>query len=160
MTTHWGPKAAALMMSLVCGYSIIAQADESPSIEVYMRASCECCRPWIKYMQSEGFQLNVHFVESMPTFKNERGVPPELSSCHTATIDGYLLEGHVSAEEVRQLLRERPKIVGLFVPGMPKGAPGMPDSDAPPYDVLALDAKGNTTIYASHGATDAGEPTK
>jgi hypothetical protein len=125
-------------------------ADEPPTLHVVKQASCGCCRPWIKYMESEGFRVEVTDVLDVNPLKREKGIPAAYTSCHTATIDGYVLEGHVSAEEVRRLLQERPDIRGLLVPGMPKGAPGMEGPDAVAYDVLALDKAGNVTVYASH----------
>lgn len=145
----WLPALAGAWLALP------VTADEMPVIHVFKESSCGCCRPWIKYMQSEGFRLEVTDVPSVQPIKLEKGIPPAHTSCHTATIDGYVLEGHVSAEEVRRLLTERPPIVGLLVPGMPKGAPGMEGPDAVAYDVLALTRNGEVSVYASHSAAPA-----
>lgn len=135
----------ALLVSAMQG-----RGDERPEIEVFKKPSCGCCRPWIKYMESEGFRIKVNDVPDVHPLKRERGIPKALGSCHTALIDGYVLEGHVSADDVRRLLGERPPIVGLVVPGMPKGAPGMEGPDPVAYDVLALSQDGSVTVYATH----------
>ncbi len=83
--------------------------------------------------------------------KAERGVPRELSACHTAVVEGYVIEGHVPAADIRRLLKERPPVAGLAVPGMPIGSPGMPGPNRQPYDVLSFDAKGQVKVFASHG---------
>ena len=136
---------------------IVGFSDEPPTIQVYKLASCGCCRPWIKYMESEGFRVQATDVIDVQPFKREQGVPQEYAACHTGTVDGYVLEGHVTAEEVRRLLKERPPIKGLLVPGMPKGAPGMEGPDAVAYDVLALHADGTVSTYASHTPPAAAE---
>ncbi len=129
---------------------MLATGDDEPEIHVYKQASCGCCRPWIKYMESEGFRIQSTDLPEVNSLKREKGIPKEYTSCHTAVVDGYILEGHVSAEDVRRLLKERPAIVGLLVPGMPKGAPGMEGPDAIAYDVLALDKNGAVSVYATH----------
>lgn len=122
-------------------------AAEDVVIQVYKQASCTCCRPWIKYMEANGFKVEAHDITNVLPLKQEHGIPLEHKACHTALVEGYVLEGHVSAEDVRYLLRERPAFKGLIVPGMPKGAPGMEGPDAVPYEVLALDKDGRITVY-------------
>jgi hypothetical protein len=87
----------------------------------------------------------------MAPVKAEYRIPPQLSSCHTAVVDGYVIEGHVPASDIVKLLKERPKIRGLVVPGMPMGSPGMEGPDPEAYDTLALDANGATTVFTTHG---------
>jgi len=103
-------------------------------------------------MQDNGYSLKVEDVNDLTAIKQQYNVPAELSSCHTAIVDGYVIEGHVPVEEVRRLLDERPDIAGIAVAGMPVGSPGMEvEGAAPqPFDVIAFDAEGNTYVWASY----------
>ena len=128
------------------------RAEET--VDVLKSASCGCCIAWGEHMREQGFAVsekNVSLVE-LNTAKNEAGLREEHKSCHTAYVDGYVVEGHVPAEDVRRLLTERPDAIGLAVPGMPFGSPGMgePGPDAEPYDVLLVKRDGSTEVYSSH----------
>ncbi len=103
-------------------------------------------------MKEQGFTVVIEDVKDMAPVRAKYPVPAELQGCHTAIVDGYIIEGHVPAEDIRRLLAERPDLVGLAVPGMPVGSPGMEIEGEPaqPYDVLAFDKLGNTTVYASY----------
>lgn len=105
-------------------------------------------------MATNGFTLQVEDVNDLAPIKAEHQVPSELQSCHTAIVDGYIIEGHVPAVEIKRLLRERPKVRGLSVPGMPVGSPGMEANGgaSDPYDVIAFDEQGMTNIFASYGS--------
>jgi hypothetical protein len=128
----------------------VALANPSPrTVTVYKSASCGCCKLWVEYMRQNGYTVVTHDVENLDRVLAANGVPKSMESCHTALIGGYVVEGHVPVEDVRRMLAERPKIVGLSVPGMIQGPPGMP-GDAPPYEVLAFDATGATAVYARH----------
>lgn len=120
------------------------------SLVVYKSATCECCQRWVEHMRSNGFQVVVHDVADVAPVKRQHGVPDELGSCHTALVGGYVLEGHVPAADVKRLLRERPSIAGLAVPGMPAGSPGMEVGRVDRYDVLALQRDGAPTVFARH----------
>jgi hypothetical protein len=104
-------------------------------------------------MEDNGYTVNVEDVEDLTTVKSQYKVPAALQSCHTAIVDGYIIEGHVPVSDVQRLLDERPDIIGLAVPGMPIGSPGMEVEGAEdqPYDVIAFDDAGDWQIYASHG---------
>ena len=104
-------------------------------------------------MEENGFTVQVEDVQDLATVKNQYQVPPQLRSCHTAIVDGYIIEGHVSVAEIERLLTERPDIAGLAVPGMPAGSPGMAGAgaDSQPYDVIAFDKSGEFEIFASYG---------
>ena len=104
-------------------------------------------------MEDNGYTVNVEDVQDLSTVKSQYEVPTLLQSCHTAIVDGYIIEGHVPASDVQRLLDERPDIIGLAVPGMPIGSPGMEVEGAQdqPYDVIAFDASGDWQIFASHG---------
>lgn len=125
-------------------------ATLAPLVEVWKSPSCGCCKDWIAHMRASGFRVEVH--DSGNTAARVRlGVDGKYGSCHTAVVAGYAIEGHVPAGDIRRLLKERPVAVGLAVPGMPVGTPGM---DGPeykgrkdPYDVLLLQANGTASVY-------------
>lgn len=126
-----------------------------PLVEVWKDVSCGCCHDWITHMKANGFEVRAYDVGNVAA-RQRLGVPAQLGSCHTALVDGYVIEGHVPASEVQRLLRERPPAVGLVVPGMPIGSPGM---DTPAYggrrdaySVLLLGKDGATQVYASYTA--------
>lgn len=124
-----------------------------PMVEVWKDPSCGCCKDWVAHLQSSGFVVRVN--DSGNTAARARlGIPQQLGSCHTALVDGYAVEGHVPAREIRRLLKERPDATGLSVPGMPVGSPGM---DAPayggrtdPFDVLLVQRDGTARVYRSY----------
>ena len=128
-------------------------AQTRPQVEVWKDPDCGCCKDWISHLEANGFQVKVH--DSGNTQARSRlGVPDKLGSCHTAQVGGYAIEGHVPARDIHRLLKERPKAVGLAVPGMPVGSPGM---DGPEYggrqdryDVLLVLAGGNSRIYQAY----------
>lgn len=127
-------------------------ASAKPTITVYKTATCGCCEGWIEHLRKEGYEVIAEDVDNLAAIKTELGVGSHLASCHTALIDGYIVEGHVPAEDIDRLLAERPEIAGLSAPGMPAGSPGMkvPGRPADPFDVLAFDHLGKTTVYAKH----------
>jgi hypothetical protein len=119
-------------------------------IVVYKSPTCGCCKLWEQHLQRAGFSVKSVNVQDVVTYKIRHGVTPELGSCHTALVEGYVIEGHVPASDIRRLLRERPKVKGLAVPGMPMGSPGMEGPTREAYNVLSFDAAGNTKVYAQH----------
>lgn len=125
-----------------------------PTMTVYKSASCGCCTLWVEHAQASGFTVRTVNTDDLNTVKREMGIPPRLASCHTVMVGGYVVEGHVPADDVKRLLREKPKVRGLAVPGMPIGSPGMeqgPPSGYERYDVLTFDANGATKVFATHG---------
>lgn len=126
---------------------------EASLLVVHKHPSCGCCVMWIDHMREAGFAVQVHDHQDMGPIKQRVGVPYAKGSCHTAEIDGYFVEGHVPAEDVKRLLAERPHARGLTVPGMPAGSPGMemPDGTVHPYAVELVQHDGSTTEYARHG---------
>jgi len=117
-------------------------------VTVYKSASCGCCKNWLEHMRSHGFEVKALDVEDLETVKKTYGVPTSLASCHTGLVGGYVIEGHVPGDVVARLLRERPKVVGLAVPGMPAGSPGMEQPGRrDPYSVVSFDAAGRQTVY-------------
>lgn len=111
-------------------------------IAVYKNAQCGCCAKWIEYLSRNGFRVATHNAASLDKIKSAHGVPEQLASCHTAIVAGYVVEGHVPADAIQRLLRERPRIKGIAVPGMPAGSPGMEGASAQPYDIMSFDAQG------------------
>lgn len=128
-----------------------ANTVANPVIEVYKTASCGCCTGWVDHVRAAGFIVNTHNVEDTVDIRARLGMPQALGSCHTASVQGYVLEGHVPASEIKRLLAERPKARGLAVPSMPMGAPGMEGHRIDPYDVLLVKADSSYTVYRHFG---------
>lgn len=124
-------------------------------IHVVKDPNCGCCGAWIEILQAEGFAFTVEHAtpEALAGYKQANGIPPEMASCHTARVEGYMIEGHVPAADIRRLLAERPEAVGLSVPGMPFGSPGMgPESQREAYDVHLILRDGSTRVFTSYAA--------
>jgi len=119
---------------------------ELGTVTVYKSPTCECCGKWIAHMRSSGFTLDVRDMPDIVSAKRNLNVPTQLYSCHTSELDGYAFEGHVPADLVARVLRERPDIRGLAVPGMPQSAPGM-DIGRQRYEVIAFTRSGETSVY-------------
>jgi hypothetical protein len=117
-------------------------------IEIWKTPTCGCCKLWVDHMRAAGFRPTVHDLNDVSPIKRKRGVPSSLESCHTAVVGGYTVEGHVPADVVRQALKQRPKIAGLAVPGMPMGSPGMEGPRKDPYNVVAFEQNGRTSVFA------------
>lgn len=125
-------------------------ARAADAVTVYRSPSCGCCEDWVEHLQANGFTVVVKDVEDMDAVKRRFSVPAPLQSCHTAMVDGYAVEGHVPASDIRRLLAERPKATGLAVPGMPIGSPGMEQgSQREPYSTILFGPAGQS-IYARH----------
>ncbi len=122
-------------------------------VTVFRSPSCSCCEDWIAYLEANGYTVLVEDVEDMATLKQRHRVPTQLYSCHTAVVDGYVVEGHVPVAEIGRMLAERPEISGIGVAAMPIGSPGMEVAGVAdqPYDVMTFDAAGSMEIYASYG---------
>ena len=127
----------------------LSPAPQAPAITVYKSPACGCCAKWVDHLRAAGFKVVVHDTDDLAAVKASVGVPTGLASCHTALVGGYLVEGHVPADLIRRLLRERPAAAGLAVPGMPGASPGMDVPRAGSYDVLVFDKQGKTRVYAT-----------
>jgi hypothetical protein len=151
-------KAATLSLALamialitVAGASLRAASDaKKPTITVYKDPSCGCCKKWIEHLEKHGYRVDAKDSPDMPMIKRNLGVPDGLIACHTAIVNGYLIEGHVPAEDIDRLLKQKPKIAGLAVPGMPMGSPGMGGPAVERYKVISFDKKGKQAVFASH----------
>lgn len=130
----------------------VSLGQSQPTMTVQRDPGCGCCLNWVAHLQKAGFKVLVTESPVMDAVKDQKGVPKTVRSCHTGVVDGYVIEGHVPAADIQRLLKERPAVVGLAVPGMPAGSPGMEMSNGSkqPYDVIAFDKAGKTTVFASH----------
>jgi hypothetical protein len=126
-------------------------APATPAIDVYKSPTCGCCNKWIDHLKANGFAVRSHDTDDVVQHKVRLGVPSGYGSCHTAEIDGYLVEGHVPAGEIRRLLKEKPRARGLVVPAMPAGSPGMEaGSRKDPYKVFLVNRDGSIRTYAQY----------
>ena len=125
----------------------------APEIEVWKSPSCDCCTGWVEHLQDNGFAVKVKDTSPamLDQIKRQAGITDKLASCHTGKIDGYVIEGHVPAADIKRLVSEKPDAAGLTVPGMPIGSPGMEvDDKREPYDVLLLRKDGATEVFAKY----------
>lgn len=123
---------------------------DSVTVTVYKSPTCGCCKEWEKHMREAGFTVVSHDTNDMNAVKHEHGITQDIGSCHTATVGGYVLEGHVPAADVKRLLAERPAVAGLAVPGMPMGSPGMEGIYRDKFNVVAFDSTGGRSVFASY----------
>lgn len=143
---------AALAVLVGAGVTQVVLAQGTPTVAVVKDPGCGCCTKWVAHLERAGFKATVTESAAIDALKDSKGVPRAARSCHTGTVGGYVIEGHVPAVDIKRLLKERPDVVGLAVPGMPTGSPGMeaPDGRVAPYDVIAFDKSGRTRVFASH----------
>ncbi len=143
------------MIALLAALVLTAPAFAAASaIEVWKSLTCGCCGKWVDYLEANGFDVTAKNTTRgmLAHMKRQMGIGPKLASCHTALIDGYTIEGHVPAEDIKRLLSERPDAIGLTVPDMPLGSPGMEQEDGTtePYDVLLVKKDGGVEVFAKH----------
>lgn len=153
-----------LFIALAAALSSMAQAAQQvpapavvkgseqalPIVDVYKSAQCGCCKLWAEHLQKNGFTVILHDVDDVPAARKKLGMPDHYGSCHTARAGQYLIEGHVPAADIKRLLRERPRAIGLAVPAMPPGSPGMESDDPVPYDTLLVGKDGKAKVFAHH----------
>ncbi len=146
---------ALLAAAIVAGAFLISgsAAADPATIQVYKTPTCSCCTKWIDHLREAGFDVEATDLPDLTAFKAMNGIPNDLSSCHTAIVEGYLIEGHVPASDITKLLKERPKIAGLTVPGMPMGSPGMEHPDPERHEAFEVLAFGGTTESGSRSVT-------
>ena len=149
-------KALVVALAFAAAFSQSRPAAPKPvMLAVYKTPTCGCCAKWVEHMKQNGFTVNVTDLRDLSEIKSRHGVPSKVQSCHTGIVNGYVVEGHVPAADVKKLLKEKPAVAGLALPGMPQGSPGMeapPHIVPPPYEVLTFDKKGATRVYSRHGA--------
>jgi predicted methyltransferase len=119
-------------------------------VQVYKSPTCRCCSKWMDHMRAHGFSVQATDVPDVAPIKKEHGIPGEITSCHTALVNGYIVEGHVPAPDVLRLLKTRPPVAGIAVAGMPIGSPGMEGANPQAYDVVSFDKTGTVKVFASH----------
>lgn len=127
-----------------------AFAQLAQVVDVYKSPYCGCCGKWVEHLQQNGFKVRTHEVEDVSGMRRSLGMPETYASCHTAKVGNYLIEGHVPAADVKRLLREKPKAIGLAVPSMPPGSPGMESPQPVPFDTLLVQAPGKHQVFARH----------
>lgn len=134
----------------VTGARVRAAQQALPEVLVYKTPTCGCCGKWVDHMKANGFKVVTHEMNDVTPHKQRLGVPVGMGSCHTAEVDGYLVEGHVPADDVKRLLAEKPKAKGLVSPGMPQSAPGMDMPGKQPYEIFLVRQDGSTSSFARH----------
>lgn len=148
-------RRSLLLSSLSFGLvaALPLRAETLPPIHVVKGTGCECCSAWVDYLRAEGFGVTEAELYGMLliNYKLDNGIPQKMTSCHTGKIDGYMIEGHVPAADIRRLLDERPDAIGLAVPGMPYGSPGMGDeADREAFDVFLIQRDGMTEVFTAY----------
>ena len=139
----------ALLVVVLSGAPGHAQAPKPVPVTVYKSPTCGCCGKWVEHMRANGFEVTVTDMPDVAPIKDKQGVPAALRSCHTALIGGYAIEGHVPADVIKKLLKEKPSAAGIAVPGMPMGSPGMEGPSKDTYNVVLFDKAGKTSVYAT-----------
>ncbi|OAI06986.1 MULTISPECIES: DUF411 domain-containing protein [Methylomonas] len=127
-----------------------AWAQAATQVEVFKSPSCGCCGKWIEHLQQNGFLVSTREINDIPAARKKLGMPDRLGSCHTARVGDYVIEGHVPAADIQRLLKEKPQALGLAVPSMPPGSPGMETAKPVPYETLLVQADGSTRVFARH----------
>lgn len=140
-------RGVAAAAAVVVSPALLRAAAGTPMM-VYKDPNCGCCHNWVDIMRTSGFEVSVRDTTDMASIKTRYKVGRTLTSCHTALVGGYVVEGHVPADVIRKLLAGKPKVLGIAVPGMPVGSPGMEGGTKQPYDVLTFDSAGRTTVFA------------
>ncbi len=139
-----------LLTLFALGAAVNLPASAADAVDVYKSPYCGCCEKWVEHLRQAGFDVRTHDVNDVPAARQRLGMPERLGSCHTAKGAGYVVEGHVPAADIQRLLKEKPKAIGLAVPSMPPGSPGMESPKPVPYNTLLVQAGGATTVFAKH----------
>ncbi len=141
-------RSATLMVGMLLASA--AMASDLPKVEVYKSATCGCCGRWVEHMRQAGFAVATHDIADVPAQRARLGMPSGLAACHTAVVGDYVVEGHVPAADVKLLLARKPAALGLAVPGMPRGSPGMEAPNPTTYDTLLVGRDGAARTFATH----------
>ena len=135
--------------ALLCA-AAISFANELPQIEVWKDPNCGCCSKWISHLREAGFRVTAHDAASVNAARAKLGMPHRYGACHTARVGDYLVEGHVPASDIKRLLKQQPVAIGIAVPGMPAGSPGMEGPYSEPYQTLLVDQSGDASVFSNH----------
>lgn len=143
-------RLTAAAASAWSAWSAVA-SEVLPAVQVYKTPRCGCCGAWVEHLKAAGFAVTVHDVADTAPTRARLGLSERFGSCHTAVVAGYVVEGHVPARDIKKLLAMKPVAIGLAVPGMPVGSPGMEvDSRQDPYQVVLVDKQGRGTVFSSY----------
>ena len=146
-------KTRALLGSLILGLTLAsgtALAQATTQVEVFKSPYCGCCDKWAEHLRQHGFKVIARNVDDVTATRKALGMPERYGSCHTAKVGQYLVEGHVPAADIRRLLAQAPKAIGLAAPGMPQGSPGMESPTPQAYDTLLVQSDGSARVFARH----------
>ena len=143
----------ALLGGTIAASVVFAQKTAPPTMDVFRSPTCGCCMKWVEHMRQAGFVVKVTDLEqdALDKLKAQQAIPPTAQSCHTGRIAGYTVEGHVPAESVHKLLKDKPQVAGIAVGGMPLGSPGMEvPGRKQPFNVVSFGKDGSTKVFASY----------
>lgn len=140
----------SILLALLTLTGSVWASPPLPSVEVFKSQYCGCCGKWVEHLRANGFRVQVREVQDVSATRQKLGMPEKFSSCHTARIGKYVFEGHVPASDIKKLLDEKPQALGLAVPSMPAGAPGMEGTRAVPYETLLVQTDGRHRVFARH----------
>lgn len=148
-------KTLLALSLLVVNVGVSAETPGKPiDIVVHRSPTCSCCGKWLEHLKENGFNVEDVVTDDVQSIKDKYGITRELASCHTAIIDGYVIEGHVPAKDIKKILADKPKVVGIAVPGMVNGSPGMEMGDQKaPYKVLSFDREKQVKVFSSYEGT-------
>jgi hypothetical protein len=141
---------ANILLALALLWQGAAQSEENanPTVTVYKTPACGCCEKWIDHLRAAGFTVEAHDHGNLDRVRKQLGVPRKMTGCHSAQVAGYAVEGHVPADQIKRLLAEKPEVVGISVPGMPVGSPGMEGEGGQEYRVFAWRKDGSTAVFS------------
>jgi hypothetical protein len=137
------------VVALLCAITASLAAD-LPEIEVWKDPNCGCCFKWIAHLRESGFRVSAHDTASVNTARATLGMPHRYAACHSARVGQYVVEGHVPASDIKRLLKDQPEAIGLAVPGMPMGSPGMEGPYSEPFRTMLVDRSGDASVFANH----------
>jgi hypothetical protein len=148
--TFMAPLSGTLVLTLTLAGVVVSAQSRQPTVVVYKTPTCGCCTKWVEHLQAAGFTVETQHRADLTSIRQQQKVPASVTSCHTALVGPYVVEGHVPASDVKKLLAEKPPVKGIAVPGMPTGSPGMEGPNPQQYDTVAFTEAGKTTVFAKH----------
>jgi hypothetical protein len=137
-----------LVLALLWQGAVHSEPNANPLVTVYKTPACGCCEKWIQHLRAAGFTVEAHDHGNLDRVRDKLGVPRKMAGCHSAQVAGYAVEGHVPADRIKQLLAQKPDVVGISVPGMPVGSPGMEGEGGREYQVFSWREDGSTSVFS------------